>query len=171
MWISAKLADFRWVSKSNSSLSGEVNPSAVRVIYETKENYLKIEDTVINTDIIFSLNILKFNTIRNNGNEETKFDISMIVENGVNPNNPESYGMFSDSALASELSVLVKVNDSSIFLTNRANANEGNTITFYTPRVNASSLSIDLYVIAINQQMITETFNYEVNFKWKNRLF
>ena len=98
-------------------------------------------------------------------------DISMIVENGVNPNNPEKYGMFADSALASELSVLIKINNSSIFLTNRADANEGNSITFYTPRTNTSSLSIDLYVIAINQHNITETFNYEVNFKWKNCLF
>ncbi|MCQ2584547.1 MAG: hypothetical protein MJ185_03065 [Treponema sp.] len=149
----------------NRNLAGEGNPVDVRIVYETTGNYLKIEDTVANTDIIFSLNILKYNTIRNNGNEETKFDISMIVENGVDSNNPEKYGMFADAALASELSILIKIKDSPIFLTSQADANEGNSITFITPRANTASLSIDLYVIAINKHNITDTFNYEVNFK------
>lgn len=137
----------------------------VRNVYETISNFLRIEETVSNTDINFSLNILKYDTVRGNGNKETKIDVSMYVENSVSQESRENYGVFSKSALASELNVLIKFDKTTIVKNNLANADEGNSFTVYIPRTNNPSLLIDLSVIAINQNNITETFNYEVNFK------
>lgn len=137
------------------------NPAVVRTVFEINNGIFEHNEKISNTDIN-----LKVYGARHNIGNDTKIDISIFVDNSVSLEPKENVGMTSKYAVASSLVVTVFTESGQYSETNLANADESNSVSIRVPKTdNPTTVDVDIYVVAPNQNSYDDEYYYEVIFK------